>query len=196
MKNDIAMEISTAVGSKVGCILTRTDTEMKVLGFGQLIGYEVPPPDPILQTINAFYASAVTNNSITPKIKLENDEIVWGCECWWGPRNMIELVIQRAKEEGKKIIDIKPSEARKLYTPKELNGKFVMEKKSPIPREKVTDARGTLIKEFGEAEHCGKKLPYLGIEDGRVKTVCSRCRSRLTFGKDNGQYLLKVESNG
>jgi hypothetical protein len=60
-------------GTRVGVILSATETTVNLLGYGVYKGIEKSP---------AGYE--------TPKIELDNGRIVWGYQCWWGPQEKIE----------------------------------------------------------------------------------------------------------
>ena len=49
--------------------------EINIYGYGEYIGDE---PCPILGGIP------------NPKIVLDNGDVVWGCECWWGAAEKAE----------------------------------------------------------------------------------------------------------
>lgn len=56
--------------------------------------------------------------SANPRIRLDSGEIVWGCECWWGP---IEEV--RRRLEGKTLVYVSITEERKRFAAEESDDK-------------------------------------------------------------------------
>ncbi len=45
---------------------------------------------------------------MNPKILLDSGDVVWGCECWWGP----EAEVKAEREKLDEIIDISLADAR------------------------------------------------------------------------------------
>lgn len=50
-----------------------------IYGFGVYVGDEIPPEGISLMGIDLH-----TLGHRNPKIRLDNGQIVWGCESWWG----------------------------------------------------------------------------------------------------------------
>ena len=72
-------------GTRVGAILGTNDKkECDFLGYGVYIGDEIPPEE-----IGGWLNIGLPN----PKIQLDNGDIVWGMECWWGTEEKIKEVI-------------------------------------------------------------------------------------------------------
>ena len=95
--------MSTPVGSRIGAILKATQTTVHLIGFGEYVGNEVPTAEA------AGIGKIMHENSITsPKLVMDDGQIAWGCECWWGPEDQI-----RAKIEGLEVIPVNMTEARK-----------------------------------------------------------------------------------
>jgi hypothetical protein len=78
-------------GDRAGAILSSGANEIQLLGYGVYEGEEVPPDGPGM--LNGLHMAKVPN----PKIKLDNGDIVWGCECWWGPEEEIKKEIGTRK---------------------------------------------------------------------------------------------------
>lgn len=71
-------------GSRVGAILSSTDEAVHLIGYGVYDGdFEHP-------------GWGFPN----PRITLDNGNIVWGCECWWGDEEKVKASIA-----GRKVID-------------------------------------------------------------------------------------------
>ena len=77
----------TAIGDRVGAILKADPEEVHLLGYGVYKGDEIPP--------DGF---GVPN----PKIELDNGDIIWGHQCWWGEEDKV-----KASLGDRKIIDAK-----------------------------------------------------------------------------------------
>lgn len=61
------------------------------LGEGVYVGDEAPPED----VIGINYGHPIS------KIVLDSGEVVYGCECWWGPKDVMEKSIN-----GRKVINV------------------------------------------------------------------------------------------
>jgi hypothetical protein len=92
------------VGARVGCWLSIVGKSGLFLGWGTYVGEEVPPNEGH-SSLSAYLSGLRQTN---PKIVLDSGDVVWGCECWWGPEEQVKA--ERAKME--KVIDITMAEAR------------------------------------------------------------------------------------
>lgn len=89
----------TKIGDRVGAILDRNEKQTRLLGYGVYQGQEVPPRE---------VAGEWSNLQIpNPKILLDNGDVVWGLECWWGSEEEIKELIK-----GLKIIDVRIGDFR------------------------------------------------------------------------------------
>lgn len=70
------------MGMRVGAVLSADENIVKFLGYGTYAGEEIPP-DGFLHDIG------VSN----PKIILDNGDVVWGHQCWWGDEEKVKRVI-------------------------------------------------------------------------------------------------------
>jgi len=88
-------------GERVYAVLSATAAEVSFLGFGVYVGDEVPPAP--MGVVRAVFRATTweefdrivaedtggePNPAVrptNPKIVLDDGEVVWGCECWWGP---------------------------------------------------------------------------------------------------------------
>jgi hypothetical protein len=82
------------IGDRVGAMMSGRDGVIEFLGFGVYQGEEVPPKE--IMGFNFGYPN--------PKILLDNGEVVWGCECWWGDEPRFKEILEKAKEV--KIVSI------------------------------------------------------------------------------------------
>lgn len=65
------------VGDRVGAMLSMTN-ERAV----QFLGYGVYEGD--------FNYPGMKSEFPNPRIRLDNGEVVWGMECWWGPEESVK----------------------------------------------------------------------------------------------------------
>lgn len=91
----------TEQGQRVFAVLSATVDEVSLLGFGIYVGDEVPPAP--MGFVCAVYRVTTweefdrvaaedagcepnpATRPTSPKIVLDDGEVVWGAECWWGP---------------------------------------------------------------------------------------------------------------
>lgn len=92
------------VGDRVGAIASREDGFVRFFGYGVYRGMFVPGPE-----ARGFAEACHKAGRGNPKIELDNGEVVWGGECWWGPEDQI-----RAALKGHIVIDVLPSNERLL----------------------------------------------------------------------------------
>lgn len=105
---------SVKIGDRVGCFLSVVHGTGLLLGYGTYVGNEVPPNEG--HTSLTAYLSG--ERRANPKIVLDSGEVVWGCECWWGPEDEI-------KEECAKlqrVIPVTMTEARMGKVPAGFDG--------------------------------------------------------------------------
>lgn len=93
----------TKPGERVYAVLSATSDEVSLLGFGVYVGDEVPPA-PVGFVCAVFGAvtweefdqvvakelESEPNPALrptNPKIVLDDGQVVWGAECWWGPES-------------------------------------------------------------------------------------------------------------
>ncbi len=87
---------------KVFAVASANKDKVLAFGFGDYVGDEVPPPE-----IMGPFGAVPTPN---PKIVLDNGEVIWGCECWWGPAENEEVINKWLK--GRELVLITPAEFR------------------------------------------------------------------------------------
>lgn len=89
--------MATKVGERVMALLSVGGSKAKVLGVGVYSGNEVPPAE-VSKLMHEF-------NLKNPKITLDNGDVVWGCECWWGPEDAVKKRIEGLEVEEVSIKD-------------------------------------------------------------------------------------------
>lgn len=77
------------VGDRVGAILKADKEQVWLLGYGVYQGHQLLPEGLSLYTEHK-----------NPKILLENGQVVWGLQCWWGSEESIKKSIG-----ARKVID-------------------------------------------------------------------------------------------
>jgi hypothetical protein len=80
------------IGDRVGAIMSADKDEVRIFGYGQYMGEEVPPPE-----ITMFGLSLAAMGHTNPKILLDSGKVVWGCECWWGPEDQVKASVHDRK---------------------------------------------------------------------------------------------------
>lgn|GEM_PF-2201305 len=50
---------------------------------------------------------------LNPMIRLDNGDIVYGCECWWGPEEGIRDQLKRLESEGFELREVRISDFRR-----------------------------------------------------------------------------------
>ena len=93
-------------GTRVGAILSANAKAVRLLGFGTYQGDEVP------EGAGGFMGEAMAKEGLTnPKILLDNGDVVWGCECYWGGEEAIKKAIAGRKTEEVRIADVRARDA-------------------------------------------------------------------------------------
>ena len=70
------------IGERIGAILSADEDTVNFLGYGVYVGDEIPP-DGFAHTIGRP----------NPKLQLDNGNVVWGQECWWGSAQAVKKMI-------------------------------------------------------------------------------------------------------
>lgn len=91
------------VGERVGAVMSVNDTEVSLFGYGVYDG-DHPPIGCAGFIAERVIATGITN----PRITLDSGEVVWGCECWWGPEDNVKKMIGT-----RNVTMVIPSEMRK-----------------------------------------------------------------------------------
>ncbi len=74
-------------------------------GYGVYQGLEIPPDEGPTSRTSILHAEGCMN----PKIVLDQGDVIWGCECWWGLEENIREAIQ---ESGSTVIELTIADAR------------------------------------------------------------------------------------
>lgn len=87
-------------GTRIGAIYSGSKGRVLFLGYGTYEGDEVP------EGAGGFMGEAMAEAGITnPKLLLDNGDVVWGCECWWGPEEVVKKQMEGAVIEEVRIGD-------------------------------------------------------------------------------------------
>jgi len=100
-------------GERVGAILKMDQETCHLLGYGVFDGYKEAPFGPMGMSLDEYKEvhKEVTGEDNpppfeNPRITLDDNTVVWGCECWWGSEESI-----KKKIGDRKIIEVKPRSA-------------------------------------------------------------------------------------
>ena len=91
------------VNDRVGAIQSSRDNKAKVYGYGVYLGEIVPDKLNYRNEILNIFRKAEIKN---PAIKLDNGDVIFGCECWWGSEAKLKEIIKDFEIE---IVSIKDS---------------------------------------------------------------------------------------
>ena len=71
-----------SIGDRVGAMMSANESTVRLYGYGVYEGEQVPT--------RGYPKDLGMEN---PKIKLDDGQIVYGFECWWGPEEKIKKII-------------------------------------------------------------------------------------------------------
>ncbi|MCK9558593.1 MAG: hypothetical protein M0R50_11225 [Candidatus Cloacimonetes bacterium] len=115
--------MSAKIGSRVGAVCSADKDTVRLYGYGVYEGDFIRPDDTrtpfgtITEVQKAFiehykYPDGTTANQISeehkkalnsllsnPRIRLDNGDVVWGCQCWWGSVDRVKGMIGDRKVE-------------------------------------------------------------------------------------------------
>ena len=98
------------IGSRVGTISHTEGDTVYVFGYGVYEGDHVPTADnrPAGSMGDAMFSEQISN----PRIRLDDGKVVWGCECWWGPKEAVKKRIEKYETMQKVDIEARRKEVR------------------------------------------------------------------------------------
>lgn len=88
-------------GSRVGAILSSKGKDLSFLGYGVYEGDFVPTES------SDLLDDLKQNNILNPRIKLDNGDIIYGCECWWGDEEQVKKRLSQYKVTIVRIADFR-----------------------------------------------------------------------------------------
>ena len=80
----------TEIGTRVGAIQRADEETVHLYGYGTYEGIAKPPKE------RRFFGIEKS-----PKIKLDNGQVLYGIECWWGTEEEIKAIIG-----GRKVVEV------------------------------------------------------------------------------------------
>jgi hypothetical protein len=94
--------MSYEIGDRIGAILAADGPTAEFFGYGTYQGSDIPPPG-----VGLFGMDYHRLKFATPKLLLDNGDVVFGCECWWGREAKI-----RAMLDGKQVTVVRIGDVR------------------------------------------------------------------------------------
>ena len=98
------------VGDRIGALLGAMGSQVRVFGFGVYAGEEVPT-----RAVGTLAEVLRSTKFPNPKLVLDSGQVVYGCECWWGPQDIVKARIAEREARGDKIEYVDIDEVRKEY---------------------------------------------------------------------------------
>lgn len=77
------------MGMRVGAVEKLDKYTVYIYGYGRYMGEDVPPRE-----VSVFLHD---NEIRVAKIMLDNGNVVWGCQCWWGAESMIKRTVGKRR---------------------------------------------------------------------------------------------------
>lgn len=90
------------LGDRVGAIYQATATKVEFFGYGVYQGRGIPD-----KSVCGFAAFLAEEGMDNPKILLDSGKVVWGCECWWGPADLV-----KQKIGDREVVEVDVEEVR------------------------------------------------------------------------------------
>jgi len=80
---------------------------VEFLGYGTYEGDFVPDAD-----AGGLAADCCEAKARNPRIRLDNGDVVWGGECWWGPEESFRKNMEEYKAMGYEIKEVRIADLR------------------------------------------------------------------------------------
>lgn len=80
-------------GDRAGAILGHGDGVVMLIGYGTYLGMQYP-----LEAAGGRAEMLRKGNHKSPAIKLDDGQVVYGCECWWASEDQIRRAISSHPE--------------------------------------------------------------------------------------------------
>lgn len=87
-------------GERVGALISVKKGVVQFLGYGVYEGDFNPPIE----------VAGFNVNIPNPRIRLDNGDVVYGCECWWGEEEKFK---KEYIDKAKKVVNVKIDEYRR-----------------------------------------------------------------------------------
>jgi hypothetical protein len=85
------------IKARIGAIIS-SDTDLVVLGTGNRLADRIPGPE-----ASGFAALARSKSTTQPVLMLDNGDVVYDGECWWGSEAALTTMIEDAKRSGRRV---------------------------------------------------------------------------------------------
>lgn len=102
--------MKTQLNERVGAFLSADKNTVKFLGFGVYEGEFVP-----IEAVGVFAEALREYGATNPRIRLDNGDVVYGCECWWEGESEVQKRLTRWKEIGCNIVTVSIDDVRAEY---------------------------------------------------------------------------------
>ncbi len=91
------------IGDRIGAIVGEDGETglVSIFGYGIYLGEQIPSDDVIFMGSKYIEIAPGMKN---PAIKLDNGDIVYGCECWWGSEEKVKEIVKGKEVE---IVSVK-----------------------------------------------------------------------------------------
>lgn len=96
-------------GTRVGAVAHEDQNVVYVFGYGVYEGHFVLP-DGVTGPVGALADAARAAEIENPRIRLDNGDVVWGCECWWGSEEEV-----KEKIKSRRVVTISVKKSREKY---------------------------------------------------------------------------------
>jgi hypothetical protein len=100
------------VGERVGVILGTEEKVIQFLGYGTYEGSFVPPPG-----VEIFGVDLNKGKITNPRLKLDNGDIVWGCQVWWGREEHIKNHLEEYRNQGYVVENVRYGDIHPIGPP-------------------------------------------------------------------------------
>tara|TARA_Y100000310_G_C20546244_1_gene745710 strand:+ start:184 stop:510 length:327 start_codon:yes stop_codon:yes gene_type:complete len=101
------------IGDRVGAIAGSNEQGVDFFGYGTYLGDRQPTSD--VNFMGTRYEDVAVKGFKNPAIKLDNGDIVFGCECWWGAERAIKsnlkdrkirtITVKEYREKAQRSVD-------------------------------------------------------------------------------------------
>lgn len=100
-------------GTRVFAVLSATPEEVRIIGRGEYLGdlpFNTADEDVRLFGGSPKEIEDEAPGFCNPCLKMDDGTIVWGCECWWGPEDGYDKMVN-----GRKVVQVDIKEERKRF---------------------------------------------------------------------------------
>lgn len=98
------------IGDRVGAILAQKENVIELFGYGVYKGEAVP-----LEAVGDVAEMLKADKITSPKILLDSGKVLYGCETWWGPEELVKKGVATVTE----VIDVDIDQHRRDFEKRE-----------------------------------------------------------------------------